>query len=100
MKKFKIFISGVQKELKTERRAVKEYILGNELFKEYFEVFLFEDHPAKSKSAEKAYLDEVGKCDIYIGVIGDQYGGVGKDQVSPTEAEFREARKKDKVILL
>ncbi len=30
MKKYKIFISGVQKELRVERRAVKEYILGNE----------------------------------------------------------------------
>ena len=38
MKKYKIFISGVQKGLKAERRAVKEYILSNELFREYFDV--------------------------------------------------------------
>ena len=87
--KYKIFISGVQKELKTERRAIKKYILGDALFSEYFDVFLFEDAPAKSKSAEKSYLDEVRKSDIYIGILGNQYGCVGKTKISPTETEFK-----------
>ena len=100
MKKYKIFISGVQKELKAERRAVKDFILGDVLLSEYFDVFLFEDSPAKSKSAEKAYLDEVGKCDVYIGLLGRQYGGIGKAEMSPTEAEFRKARKTHKDILI
>ena len=84
MKKYKIFISGVQKELKAERRAIKEYVLGNVLLKEHFDVFLFEDNPAKGKSSEKSYLEEVRKCDIYIGVLGNQYDGSGKWAISPT----------------
>jgi predicted HTH transcriptional regulator len=100
MRKYKIFISAVQKELKAERRAVKEFILGDVLLSEYFDVFLFEDAPAKSKCAEKAYLDEVSGCDIYIGILGDQYGYVGKDGISPTEAEFREAKVKHKDVLI
>lgn len=56
MKKYKIFISGVQKELKAERRAVKDFITKDILLSEYFEVFLFEDSPAKGKSAERAYI--------------------------------------------
>ena len=100
MTKFKIFISGAQKELKAERRAVKEFILGNVLLSEYFDVFLFEDAPAKSKCAEKAYLDGVTGCDIYIGILGDQYGCADKDGISPTEAEFREAKAKHKDILV
>jgi len=28
MKKYKIFISGVQKELKKERRAIKDFVRG------------------------------------------------------------------------
>lgn len=100
MKKYKIFISGVQKELKAERRAIKEHILGNVLLKEHFDVFLFEDDPAKGKSSEKSYLDEVRRCDIYIGVLGNQYGGLGKGTISPTETEFREAQKKHKVVLI
>jgi predicted HTH transcriptional regulator len=100
VKKYKIFISGVQKELKEERRAVKDFILADPLLSEYFDVFLFEDSPAKSKSAERAYLEEVGKSDIYIGLLGSKYGSTGKGKVSPTEVEFREAKVKHKEILI
>jgi hypothetical protein len=60
--------------------------------------YIFEDAPAKSKCAEKAYHDEVAGCDIYIGILGNQYG-CGKGSVSATEAEFREAKTKYKHIL-
>ncbi|MCG2726004.1 MAG: DUF4062 domain-containing protein [Elusimicrobia bacterium] len=98
--KFKVFVSGVQKELKVERQAIKNFILGDVLLSEYFEVFLFEDAPAKSKSAEKAYLDEVNDSDIYIGILGEKYGTTIKKAISPTEAEFEEAKKLDKNILI
>lgn len=100
MKKYKIFISGVQKELKAERRALKDYILDDVLLSEYFDIFLFEDTPAKSKSTEKAYLDEVQQSDVYIGILGLQYGNAGKNEISPTEAEFRKAKKDHKHILI
>jgi len=98
--KYKIFVSGAQKELKKERRAVKEFIRKDALLSEYFDVFLFEDSPAKSKSAEIAYIEEVRKSGIYIGILGQQYGGSGKEKMSPTEAEFREAKAKHKEILI
>lgn len=100
MKKYKIFISGVQKELKEERRAIKDFVGNDVLLRDHFEVFLFEDYPAKGKSSETAYLDEVRGCDIYIGILGNSYGSVEKGKVSPTEAEFREAQKKHKIILI
>src|SRR3989338_1254001 len=100
VKKYKVFISGIQKELREERRVVKDFILKNVLLSEYFAVFLFEDAPARSKSTEKAYLEEVRKCDIYIGLLGQKYGSAGKGKVSPTEAEFREAKVKHKEILI
>ncbi len=100
MRKYKIFISGVQKELKEERRAIKKFIFSDVLLSEYFDVFLFEDAPAKSKSAEKSYLDEVLQSDIYIGMLGMQYGSVGRAEISPTDAEFREAKSKHKEILV
>lgn len=100
MKKYKIFISGVQKELKEERRAVKDFVSNDVLLRDHFDVFLFEDHPAKGKSSENAYLDEVRGCDIYIGILGNRYGSVEEGKISPTEAEFREAQKKHKVILI
>ena len=98
--KYKIFVSGVQKELKEERFAVKSLIAENVLLKEYFSAFLFEDYPAKGKSAKTAYIDEVRKSDIYLGILGNEYGAVNKDNLSATELEFREAKKKDKEILI
>lgn len=100
MKRYKIFVSGVQKELKIERRAVKEFVRKDVLLSEYFDVFLFEDAPAKSKSAEKAYIEEVRKSNVYIGILGQKYGSSGKGALSPTEAEFREAKAKHKEILI
>jgi predicted HTH transcriptional regulator len=98
--KYKIFVSGTQKELKKERRTVKEFIREDVLLSEYFDIFLFEDSPAKSKSAETAYIEEVRKSDIYIGILGQKYGGTGKGKISPTEAEFREAKAKHREILI
>ncbi|PIP12560.1 MAG: transcriptional regulator, partial [bacterium (Candidatus Stahlbacteria) CG23_combo_of_CG06-09_8_20_14_all_40_9] len=99
MKKYKIFVSGVQKELAIERQAVKELISENILLREHFSVFLFEDLPAKSKPASKTYLGEVDKSDIYIGIFGNRYGSVGSHGVSATEREFRQAQKQGKEIL-
>ncbi len=100
MSKYKIFISGVQKELFLERKAVKELIYENILLNDYFHIFLFEDVPATSKSAKDLYLDEVQNCTIYIGLFGYEYGNLGKDKISATEAEFREAQKNNKEIFL
>ncbi len=100
MRKFKIFISGVQKELKAERRAVKDFILKDPLLSEYFDAFLFEDASAKSKPAEKAYLEQVRESDLYVGILGVMYGGTYKGTISPTEAEFREAKSRDKHIFI
>lgn len=87
--KFKVFISGNQKELKEERLAVKEAILANAVLKNFFDVFIFEELPAKGKSPATAYLKEVDNSDIYIGIIGKDYGIKGKDGLAPTESEFR-----------
>jgi hypothetical protein len=100
MKRFKVFISAHQGELVLERRAVKDFVLGDVLLSEYFDVFLFEDAPAGSKAAEKAYLDEVRKSNIYVGILGKKYGKPGVNGIAPTDAEYREAKKTDKHVLI
>jgi hypothetical protein len=40
---FKVFISGNQTELSEERLAVRDVINDNSVFKEFFDVFLFEE---------------------------------------------------------
>ena len=56
-----IFISGVQKELAEERRAVKAFIEGDALLRRYFTAFLFEDLPAADMRADAVYLDRVDR---------------------------------------
>lgn len=100
MKKYKIFVSGVQKELANERAAVKDLVSENTLLKKHFDVFLFEELPARSKSADVTYLKEVDASDIYLGIFGLQYGIQGTDGLSAIEREYRRAVKKDKEILV
>jgi len=87
--KFKVFVSGNQSELKEERFAVKEVIISNHILNDFFEVFLFEDLPAKGKNPVSTYIDEVKKADIYIGLIDNVYGESIHDGLSPTELEFQ-----------
>jgi len=93
-------VSGIQKELEAERRAVKDFLHKDDLLSEYFDVFIFEDVCAKSRPAETVYLNEVADSDIYIGILGQQYGSAGKGGLSPVEREFKEAKKAHKTILI
>jgi len=40
----------------------------------YFEPFIFENLPAKDRIPNKAYIKEVEQSDIYIALIGKDYG--------------------------
>ncbi|MGB3114108.1 MAG: ATP-binding protein, partial [Candidatus Omnitrophota bacterium] len=87
--KYKLFISANQKELKEERFAIKDVITGNATLRGFFDAFLFEDLPAKGKSAVTTYLKNVTNSDVYVCIIGNTYGDKGKDGLCPTEREFR-----------
>ena len=100
MNKYRIFISGVQKELKEERFAVKELVAQNALLEKYFTVFLFEDLPAKSKPSEKVYLKKVSESDILLLLLGKEYGQTGTDGLSAIEREFNKAVEKHLKILV
>jgi ATP-dependent DNA helicase RecG len=91
--KTSIFISSVQKELATERRALKDYIEGDPLLRRFFKVFLFEDIPARDRKPSDIYLAEVERCDIYVAILGNQYGWANAEGKSATELEFDHATK-------
>lgn len=91
MKKQQIFISSVQKELAAERRAIRDFIRGDALFGQYFDVFLFEDLPAADRRTDDTYLDEVSASAIYLGLFGNDYGSIDDKGISPTEHEFDRA---------
>ncbi len=100
MKKIKIFISSVQNEFSEERKELAEYLLSDPLLGRFFEPFLFEKLSAVDKGAEHIYLNEVEKCDIYIGILGKEYGNVDVEGISPTEREFDHATKHNKTRLV
>ena len=91
--KYKIFVSANQKELREERFAIKDLINDNATLRQCFDVFLFENLPAKGKSPIATYLKHVCGSDIYLGIIGKEYGDKGKDGLSATEREFRRFQK-------
>lgn len=88
--KSKVFISGNQTEFREERRATKDFIINDPTLNHLFNVFLFEDLPAKGKSPSSVYLEEVGSSEIYIGIIGNNYGSTDSKGLSHTEREFEE----------
>ena len=93
MKKKKIFISSVQDEFSKEREALWEYIISDALLGLFFDPFAFEQLPAIDRSAKEVYLKEVEQCDIYLGILGKNYGYEDKQGISPTEREFDHATK-------
>ena len=51
-----IFISGVQRELAKERQALRDFVRGDALLGQYFDVFLFEDLPAMDRAPADLYM--------------------------------------------
>ena len=97
--KFKIFISSVQSEFASERKTLADYIRNDAMLGDFFDVFLFEEQPARNRSARAVYLDEVASCDIYLGLFGSKYGSRDRDGVSPTEREYDHATELHKTRL-
>jgi ATP-dependent DNA helicase RecG len=98
--KQRIFISSVQKEFAKERRELGKYILGDALLSRFFDIFLFEDIPAKDRRADDVYIEEVSRCDIYLAMLGKEYGIVDRSGLSPTHKEFNEATRLNKPRLI
>ena len=97
MKKIKVFISSVIEGYKDRRDAAEEAII--ELNRDQgfnFEAIRMEPnkHPALNKSSQKACLDGIKECEIYLGIYSrDRYGKESPVGISPTHEEFREAVK-------
>ena len=91
MTPLRVFVSSVQREFAEERGALRDYLRGDPLMRRLFEAFLFEDVPATDRRPDALYLEEVERCDLYVGLFGREYGSQDDDGVSPTEREFDRA---------
>jgi hypothetical protein len=97
----RIFISSVQKEFPQVRRDLKAFLLGDAVLRRFVsDVFLFEELSARDQRADTAYLEEVERCDIYLGIFGYEYGFEDADGVSPTEREYDHAGRHGKTRLV
>lgn len=88
-----VFISSEMQQLAAERMAVTAALRDLGL-----RVVVFEDLGGRDDDAERAYLDGVTQCGIYVGIIGDRYGTMLDTGRSPTHEEYRLARKLGKRI--
>lgn len=97
----RIFISSVQKEFAQQRLDLKAFLLGDAVLRRFVaEVFLFEELPASDRHADQVYLDEVKRCDVYLGIFGYEYGFADQEGVAPTEREFDHATRHHKPRLV
>lgn len=101
MTRKRIFISSVQKEFSQVRRDLKAFLLGDAVLRRFVsDVFLFEELPARDQRADTVYLEEVERCDIYLGIFGYEYGFEDAEGVSPTEREYDHADRHGKPRLV
>lgn len=93
MSKLKIFISSNQTEFENERISIKEFIKNSLPYSNLFDIFIFEDVPADGRSPDEIYSNEVLNSDIFIGLIGQEYGKIQDNGISASEYEFDLFRK-------
>lgn len=99
--RLKIFVSSVQKEFEQIRLDLKAFLLGDAFLRRFVsEVFLFEELPATDRRADQVYLEQVERCDIYLGIFGYKYGNEDRQGVSATEREYNHATQLGKIRLI
>lgn len=97
---YTIFVSSVQAEFAKERAALRDYVLTNNTLKKFFDVFLFEDTAATDRHPTSLFLEKVDSSDIYVCLLGRDYGTENEAGISPTEQEFTRATEGEKPRLV
>jgi len=96
--KLHIFVSSVQKELEDERLIVQNLVNTDVFLSSYCVPVLYEFEPASPEKALEGCLQSLEKCQVYILIIGVEYGtSVGA--LSITHAEYRQAKAKKLPVL-
>jgi predicted HTH transcriptional regulator len=88
----KVFISSVQKELRQERIAVSSFLATDDFLQECTAPRIFEDYPQPLHPNPKGYLDLLRTCQIYLLIVGSEYGTDAGNGLSATHEEYRLAQ--------
>ena len=86
--KIDVFLSSNMAEFSKEREYIYDNIKQDDTLNDYFSIYLFEEDNAKSTPSSKVFIEQVEKSDIYIGLIGENYGNIYREGVSATEYEY------------
>ncbi|WP_407422745.1 ATP-binding protein [Methanobrevibacter sp.] len=84
----KVFLSSNQREFAEEREYIYENLKNDSFFGEIIDLFVFEKENAKTLPSDEVFINEVLNSDIYIGLIGENYGSIYKEGISATEYEY------------
>ena len=90
--KLAVFVSSVQHELAVERNAISQLLQNDPILSRHFEPFLFEELPAFGGTIEDVILGAVDRCDIFLSILGNQYGYSHPNGISFTQLEFERAK--------
>ncbi len=85
---FKVFISSNQSEFEEERKFLFEEISKDPYLNRNVELFVFEADISRALPANEVFINQVEESDIYIGLIGSDYGDIYECNVSATEYEY------------
>lgn len=91
----KVFISSVVKGFEQFRTAAKDAVEALDM-----KPIMSEHFGARTYSSEHACLTEVDQCDVYILILGANYGYEPETGMSVTQQEFRQAISKRKPVLV
>ena len=86
--KFKVFLSSVRSEFENERKYIKQEIENDYVLNRFFEVFTFEETSSSGKRPVELYSHKVVNSEIYVGLIGSDYGSKLESGISATEYEY------------
>ena len=86
--KIEVFISSNIEEFNEEREYIFDSLKNDPSFNDYFDIYLFEKDTTNSFSSGKVFKDQVENSDIYIGLIGSNYGNIYRNGISATEFEY------------
>jgi predicted HTH transcriptional regulator len=92
MIRLKVFISSVQKELRAERIAIGCFLSTDDFLRECTTPRIFEDYPQPLRPNPRAYLDLLRQCQVYLLLIGSEYGADAGEGLSATYEEYRLAQ--------
>ncbi|MFH1777806.1 MAG: ATP-binding protein [Candidatus Omnitrophota bacterium] len=98
-KKFRLFVSSVQKELENERLTVLALVTTDSILLANCEAILYEYAPASPKKSAKECLDILDSCDVCLSIVGKEYGACS-GALSATHQEYRRAKEQGLPILI